>query len=97
MENKEFLETKAKEFLEHRFGKYYMGHPDTIKLNKIKTVLQTWIDKQSHERCWWFPEILTELTQILDIEMTKQPCLPSRKEFEEGCKRYQEEQYKCST
>lgn len=66
---------------------------DTEKLEQAKIVLQEWLDKQGHDRCWYYPEIFSKLVDILEVKATKDPSLPPRKEFEEGCKKYQQEQY----
>jgi hypothetical protein len=63
------------------------------KFNKAKQTLQTWVDQQGHERCWYYPEVFNKLVDIFDIKMTKEPSLPPRAEFEEGCRKYQKEQY----
>jgi hypothetical protein len=58
-----------------------------------KTILQDWANKQGHERCHWHPEILQKLADLFGVEPTVEPELPPRAEFEEGCKRYQDEEY----
>ncbi len=63
------------------------------KLEEAKKALQEWVDKQGHERCWYYPEIFNRLCEILDVKPTTLPCLPVRHEFESGCIRYQREQY----
>lgn len=67
---------------------------DSEKVEQIKKVLKEWLDKQSHERCWYYPDLFNRITDILEIQPTKQPNLPPRKEFEQGCRKYQEEEYK---
>ncbi len=67
---------------------------DTEKLEQVKQILQQSIEKQGHERCWYHPDLFQKLIDLLEIKTAKNPCLPPRKEFEQGCKRYQEEQYK---
>lgn len=64
-----------------------------IKLKKCKDLLQNWIDKQSHERCWYYPEIFEKLAKELGVTITVNPNLPPKEEFELGCKKYMEEQY----
>jgi hypothetical protein len=63
------------------------------KIKRIEAIIQEWVDKQGHERCWYYPELFRELGRVLDIHPSVQPGLPPRAEFEEGCRRYQEEEY----
>jgi len=63
------------------------------KFNEAKKIIQEWVDKQGHERCWYYPEMYVRLAEIYDVKATKMPELPPRKEFEEGCRRYQQEEY----
>jgi hypothetical protein len=55
---------------------------------RAKSVVQQWADKRGHDRCWYYPELFADLAKIFRIECSD-PCLPSREEFELGCKRYQ--------
>jgi hypothetical protein len=59
---------------------------------KAKTVVQEWANKKGHDRCWYYPELFRELAAIFEIAASD-PCLPPRNEFEQGCRRYQEEVY----
>lgn len=63
------------------------------ELDAVKVVIQEWVDKQGHDRCWYYPELFRRLATILDIKMTVEPKLPPRQEFELGCKKYQDEEY----
>ncbi|HLC55822.1 MAG TPA: hypothetical protein VJJ23_01150 [Candidatus Nanoarchaeia archaeon] len=67
---------------------------DKERLQKVKQVIQEWMNKQGHDRCWYYPELFNELIKILDIKPSKEPSLPPLKEFKKGCERYQEEEYK---
>lgn len=69
---------------------------DTEKLNHAKQALQKWIDAQGHDRCWYYPDIFRELVELFDLKPTVLPELPPRAEFEQGCRRYQEEEYRHS-
>ena len=64
------------------------------KLEKAKQLIQKWVDKQGHDRCWYYPEIFEELKELFDIKTPKEPKLPPLEEFKKGCKRYQEEEFK---
>lgn len=63
------------------------------KLDKIKKLIEDWINKQGHNRCWFYPEIFNKICEELGIQQVAPSCLPSRSDFEEGCRRYQNEQY----
>lgn len=58
-----------------------------------REVTQKWVDKQGHDRCWYYPELFKRLVNIFQIRPTKNPDLPSRPEFEAGCRRFQDEEY----
>ena len=58
-----------------------------------KATVQSWLDKQGHERCWYYPELFNQLASALGLKAAVAPGLPSHTEFVEGCKRYQAEEY----
>lgn len=62
-------------------------------LGQIRALVQQWLDKQGHEQCWYYPEIFRLICQVLGVRPSRDPGLPPRPEFEEGCRRYQDEQY----
>ena len=64
-----------------------------IEASEVRQIVQSWLDKQGHDRCWYYPEIFTELSRALDLRGVKPPQLPSLAEFKAGCERYQREQY----
>jgi hypothetical protein len=59
---------------------------------KAKAVVEKWNNKTGHDCCWYYPELFKELAEIFGIPPQNQ-SLPSREEFENGCKRYQDEIY----
>lgn len=63
------------------------------RCQRAKAALQNWVDRQGHDRCWYYPEIFRELSEILGVQTTVTPELPPRAEFEQGCTRYQDEEY----
>lgn len=63
------------------------------KLNHVKNLVQEWLNKQSHQRCWYYPEIFNKVAEYLGLKQELPSELPPRCEFEEGCKRYQDEEY----
>ena len=69
------------------------GGPHGKKLTEVGTIVQTWLDKQGHERCWYYPELFSQLAAALGLQATVASALPLQAEFVEGCKRYQAEQY----
>jgi len=64
-----------------------------IEASEVRQIVQSWLDKQGHDRCWYYPEIFTELARALNLRGVKPPQLPSLAEFKAGCERYQREQY----
>jgi len=63
------------------------------KFKEAKQVIQEWVDKQGHERCWYYPELFNQLVKIFDIHPSKDSALPPLEEFKLGCERYQREEY----
>lgn len=64
------------------------------KLDLIKNEVQAWLDKQGHDQCWFYPEILQKIVDILEIKATIDPNLPTEEQFKEGCKVFCLEKYK---
>jgi hypothetical protein len=62
-------------------------------LDQARALLQGWVDKQAHDRCWYYPDIFRELAALLGVKATVPEGLPPRTEFEAGCRRYQDEEY----
>ena len=67
---------------------------DSEKLGEVKKIIQEWIDKQGHDRCWYYPELFRKLVGLLDIKQTTDSELPSLEEFKLGCEKFQKEEYK---
>lgn len=63
------------------------------KCDEGKRLIQEWVDKQGHERCWYYPDLFNRLAKLFDVQPSVEPCLPPRPEFELGCCRYQDEEY----
>lgn len=61
--------------------------------DQTRILLQNWIDKQGHERCWYYPDIFNELIKLYGIVPNNHPNLPTIEEFKEGCNKYQLEQF----
>lgn len=59
-------------------------------LDRVRRAIREWDSKQSHDRCHYYPEIFAE---IVGVELTNEPYLPTREQLEEGCKRFAEQQY----
>ena len=66
---------------------------DSEKLKEVRQITQEWLDQQGHNRCWYYPELFAKLTATLGLKITVDPALPSRPEFEEGCRRFQNEEF----
>lgn len=66
------------------------------KLTQIETLVREWIERQGHEKCWYYPETLRAIAEVLDIKYAD-PTMVSEEEFRRGCARYQEEIYHTPT
>ncbi len=64
------------------------------QLEEAKQIIQQWVDKQSHDRSWYYPDLFNQLVILFDIKSSKEPSLPPLVEFKRGCERYQQEEYK---
>lgn len=67
---------------------------DKILLAQVRDLIVEWDSKKGHDRCWYYPDLFKKIAKLTGVELTQEPELPSRKEFEEGCCRYQNEQFK---
>ena len=67
---------------------------DSEKISQARKTIEEWIDKQSHDRCWYYPDLFNKLAELFEIKPTKSPSLPPLEEFKVGCEKYQEEEYK---
>lgn len=65
-----------------------------IHYTSIQELVKQWIDKQGHDRCWYYPEIFKAIAEKLEIRQGLPSELPPQEEFDKGCKRYQLEEYK---
>lgn len=66
---------------------------DSEKLKEVRQITQEWLDQQGHNRCWYYPELFAKLAATLELKISVDPALPSRPEFEEGCRRFQNEEF----
>lgn len=62
------------------------------RFNEARNVIQEWVDKQGHDRCWYYPDLFRKLAEIFEVKYTD-PGLPPLDEFKKGCERYQDEEY----
>ncbi len=63
------------------------------KCAEAARVIQEWVDKQGHERCWYYPDLFRRLAILFGVEASQEPALPPLEEFKEGCRRYQREEF----
>ncbi len=62
------------------------------KLNEVRRLVVDWLSKQGHDACWYYPDVFRQIASVLGIA-TPPVSLPTRSEFETGCKQYQNELY----
>lgn len=89
-----FLETVTREGKEiPRFIR--IGDCDSTegRLAQVEETISQFINRQGHDRCHYYPELLEELAGILKIKQTTPSNLPTLEEFKAGCERFQREQY----
>jgi hypothetical protein len=67
---------------------------DTEVLAEARRILQGWLDQQSHDRCWYYPDVFVELAKCLGVERKVNPNLPPIEEFRAGCERYRNQEYR---
>jgi len=70
-----------------------MTKKEQKELESVRAIVQEWLDKQGHERCWYYPELFNKLKDALNMKSQVDPALPTRQEFENGCKRFQIEEF----
>jgi len=66
---------------------------DDEKIKEAKKIIQEWVDKQGHDRCWYYPDLFRKLAELFEIQPAKNPALPPLEEFKKGCENYQKEEY----
>ena len=77
----------------HYAARWNSDRESCSKCERAKQILTEWIDQQGHDRCWYYPDLYRKLIEVFDIKPSKEPNLPPKAEFEQGCKRYQDEEY----
>lgn len=65
------------------------------KCELTAAVIQEWIAKAGHDKCWYYPELFAKIAEIHGVVITQEPNLP-RSIFEGGCTRFQDELYERS-
>lgn len=58
----------------------------------LKNSINKWMEQANHNSCHYYPDIFKEIAKKLGLEVKYNVDIP-RKEFEEGCKKYQDEVY----
>ncbi len=62
-------------------------------MERVYDIVQGYVDRQGHDRCWYLPELFDALAKELDISARHPAELPSIEEFCRGCAKYQATQY----
>lgn len=66
---------------------------EAIRAHQARLVLQAWADEQGHNKCWYYPDVFSELCRVLDVESKTDPKLPPREEFMQCCAEYAADLY----
>lgn len=61
---------------------------DYAVTREAKKLIEDWVSKQGHDRCWYYPDIFNKLATLFGVKVPERG-LPSLEEFKEGCKKYQ--------
>lgn len=59
------------------------------KEQEAKELIQSWANKEGHDRCWYYPDIFESLADHFQVENNNHALLPTLEEFECGCDKYQ--------
>jgi hypothetical protein len=73
-------------------GGQHSNHIAEVTIHLVKDELQNWIDKQGHNKCWYYPEIFRRLCDLLNVKPSVAPYIPTEDEFIPECKRYYQEE-----
>lgn len=63
------------------------------KIKEIQQTIMEWDGKEGHDRCWYYPDLFAKIAEIVDVPLNQSPALPPRPEFEEGCRRFQSQEF----
>ena len=85
----------TRETTESMLTGYVVGLTDRYKfqVDEVKNLIQQWTDKQGHDRCWYYPELFSQLEKLFGIVPTVAACLPPKEEFKKGCEIFCNQQY----
>ena len=63
------------------------------KYHEAQHLIQEWVNKQGHDRCWYYPDLFRKLADTFQVKLSQEPSLPPLEEFKKGCEKYQQEEY----
>jgi hypothetical protein len=58
--------------------------PKLRTLADVRRVVEEWAGRQGNERCWYYPELLKRLAELLEVDVPT-PQLPAPSEFISKC------------
>lgn len=61
------------------------------KCEEAKAIIEEWQSQQGHDRCWYYPEVFRKLATLFGVKPVDRPDQLSRRDFEKGCERFQDE------
>jgi hypothetical protein len=66
------------------------------KCDNIKSIVEEWINKQGHDKCWYYPDLFHKLIKELNIKLSLDQLvekLPTKEGFKAGCDKYIQETF----
>jgi hypothetical protein len=62
-----------------------------MRLEVVREILTEWAKLDGHDRCWFHPELLSRLCQVVGVPVIEKPIRMTRQEFQCGCLAYQDD------
>ncbi len=70
---------------------YYKFLEDTY--DQTLDIVEEFLNKEGQNKCHYYPDLFNKLAELYSLKTHNLDTLPPRKEFEEGCKKHQDELY----
>ena len=60
---------------------------------QVKQEVELWSSQQSHDRCWYYPDVFAKIAEIVGAKVDQPKGLPPLHEFKDGCCRFQKSEF----